>query len=56
MSQPISQPRGLADVTTLPQLLRWRVDATPAAEAYRHFDAAAGCWIGKSWQEIDADL
>ncbi|OAF07715.1 AMP-dependent synthetase [Bradyrhizobium centrolobii] len=60
MSGPISQPQGapraLAEVTTLPQLLRWRVALTPAAEAYRHFDNAAGRWVSQSWQEIDAEF
>lgn len=56
MPGPISQPQSLADVTTLPELLRWRVRATPAAEAYRHFDGAAGRWVSQSWQEIDAEF
>lgn len=56
MPEPISQPQTLAEVMTLPELLRWRVGATPAAEAYRHFDAAAGRWIGQSWQEINAEF
>ncbi|MCP3370457.1 AMP-dependent synthetase/ligase [Bradyrhizobium cajani] len=56
MPKPISQPHGLAEVTTLPALLRWRVGATPAAEAYRHFDATARRWISQSWQEIDAEF
>jgi len=49
-----SQPDGLADIKTLPELLRWRVKATPAAEAYRHFDGAAQRWASQSWREIDA--
>ena len=49
-----SQPDGLADIKTLPELLRWRVKATPAAEAYRHFDRAAQRWVSQSWREIDA--
>ena len=56
MPGPISQPQTLADVRTLPQMLRWRVKATPAAEAYRHFDADAGRWISQSWHEIDAEF
>jgi len=56
MPEPISQPRTLAEVRTLPELLRWRVGATPAGEAYRHFDAAAGRWIGQSWQQINAEF
>ncbi|HEV2153214.1 AMP-dependent synthetase/ligase [Bradyrhizobium sp.] len=56
MPGPISQPQTLADVTTLPGLLRWRVKATPAAEAYRHFDAEARRWVSQSWQEIDAEF
>jgi long-chain acyl-CoA synthetase len=56
MPGPISQPQTLAEVRTLPELLRWRVKATPDAEAYRHFDAAARRWIGQSWLEIDAQF
>ncbi|WBL78350.1 AMP-dependent synthetase/ligase [Bradyrhizobium xenonodulans] len=56
MPEPTSQPHGLAEVRTLPELLRWRIRATPAAEAYRHFDSAAGRWVGQSWQEIDAEF
>ncbi|MBR0967052.1 long-chain fatty acid--CoA ligase [Bradyrhizobium diazoefficiens] len=53
---PISQPQMLDDVTTLPELLRWRVRTTPAAEAYRHFDAEARRWVAQSWHEIDAEF
>ncbi|MFT4117952.1 AMP-dependent synthetase/ligase [Bradyrhizobium sp.] len=56
MPGPISQPQALADVRTLPELLRWRVRATPDAEAYRHFDTAAKRWVSQSWQEIDAEF
>ncbi len=56
MPGPISQPQVLAEVRTLPELLRWRIKATPAAEAYRHFDAAAKRWVSQSWQEIDAEF
>ena len=56
MLVPIIQPQSLADVATLPELLRWRVQATPAAEAYRHFDVAAGRWVSRSWQQIDAEF
>ncbi|OKO83638.1 AMP-dependent synthetase/ligase [Bradyrhizobium sp. AS23.2] len=56
MPGPISQPQALAEVRTLPELLRWRIKATPAAEAYRHFDAAVRRWVSQSWQEIDAEF
>ncbi|MGY8635922.1 AMP-dependent synthetase/ligase [Bradyrhizobium sp. 14AA] len=56
MPEPISQPDGLAEVRTLPELLRSRVRATPATEAYRHFDADARRWISQSWHEIDAEF
>lgn len=56
MLVPIIQPQSLADVTTLPELLRWRVQATPEAEAYRHFDVAAGRWVSRSWRQIDAEF
>ncbi|WP_275198265.1 AMP-dependent synthetase/ligase [Bradyrhizobium sp. CSA207] len=55
-SQPQGAPRTLAEVTTLPELLRWRIGATPAVEAYRHFDTAARRWVGQSWQQIDAEF
>ncbi len=54
MPGPTSQPDGLAGIRTLPELLHWRVKATPAAEAYRHFDATARRWVSQSWREIDA--
>jgi long-chain acyl-CoA synthetase len=47
-------PLSLADVTTLPQLLRWRVASTPHREAYRQFDAKEARWVSYSWREIDA--
>lgn len=56
MPGPISQSQTLADVRTLPELLRWRVKATPAAEAYRHFDGKAARWVSQSWREIDAEF
>jgi long-chain acyl-CoA synthetase len=56
MPEPISQPDPLSKVRTLPELLRWRVKATPAAEAYRHFDAGAKRWVSQSWREIDAEF
>jgi long-chain acyl-CoA synthetase len=62
-SKPIAQTapisgrtRGLAEVTTLPALLRWRVGLTPDAEAYRQFDAELGRWVGTSWRDIDAEF
>ncbi|MBR0954048.1 AMP-dependent synthetase/ligase [Bradyrhizobium canariense] len=54
MPGPISQP--LDGVRTLPELLRWRVSATPAGAAYCHFDVDAGRWVSQSWQEIDAEF
>jgi len=56
MPGPASQPQTLADVRTLPELLRWRIKATPAAEAYRHFDTRAARWVSQSWHEIDAEF
>jgi len=60
MAGPMTQGQGgvdaLAGVTTLPQLLRWRVRLTPGAAAYRQFDAQAGRWVGYSWREIDAEF
>jgi long-chain acyl-CoA synthetase len=55
-SQPQAVPRTLQEVTTLPELTRWRVASTPAAEAYRHFDVAGGRWVSQSWHEIDAEF
>lgn len=37
---------------TLPEVLQRRIALTPAAEAYRQFDAASGRWVGYSWAEI----
>lgn len=41
-------------VRTLPELLAWRVAATPHAEAYRHFDAVAQAWTSLSWADFAA--
>ena len=49
-------PRTLGEVGTLPQLLRWRVGATPDGEAYRHFDGKAARWVSHSWYEINAEF
>ena len=38
-------------VFTLPQLLAWRVAATPLAEAYRQFDAQTDTWASISWAQ-----
>ncbi len=46
----------LADVRTVPALLRWRVRQTPDAEAYRQFDDKTGRWVGFSWRDIDAQF
>ena len=54
--QAQSEPRTLADVRTLPELLRWRVGQTPDGEAYRHFDGKAARWVSYSWREIDAEF
>ncbi|GLR89214.1 AMP-dependent synthetase/ligase [Bradyrhizobium iriomotense] len=50
------RPRPLAEVMTLPGLLRWRVALTPGGEAYRQYDATAGRWASYSWQQIDAEF
>ncbi|MCP3462973.1 long-chain fatty acid--CoA ligase [Bradyrhizobium sp. CCGUVB23] len=49
-------PPTLAEVMTLPQLLRWRVALTPGREAYRQYDATAGRWASYSWRQIDAEF
>ncbi len=46
----------LADVRTLPELLRFRVRLTPDAPAYRHFDARLARWVDHSWREIDGEF
>lgn len=50
------RPCSLAQVTTLPQLLRWRVTLTPGGEAYRQYDVTVGRWASYSWQQIDAEI
>ncbi|HEY1392534.1 MAG TPA: AMP-binding protein, partial [Methylibium sp.] len=43
-------PSALPDVIrSLPELLAWRVAATPQAEAYRQFDAQRKSWVSWSW-------
>ncbi|UJB63926.1 long-chain fatty acid--CoA ligase [Acidovorax sp. YS12] len=41
----------LRTIHTLPELLAWRAAQTPDAEAYRHFDPAAGQWTSLSWAQ-----
>ena len=41
----------LRAIHTLPELLAWRAAQTPEAEAYRHFDPAAGQWTSLSWAQ-----
>ena len=40
----------------LPELLEWRVRATPTDEAYRRFEPASGRWKSYSWQEINDEI
>lgn len=47
----MTDPTQLASIRTLPQLLAWRIAATPDAEAYREFDAGQGVWRSCSWAE-----
>ena len=37
---------------TLPELLAWRVRATPHVAAYRHFDNVRNTWTNVSWSEF----
>jgi len=37
---------------TLPELLAWRIAATPHAAAYRHFDGGRNVWASVSWAEF----
>lgn len=39
------------DVTTLPELLRWRRRRSPEREAYRQCEA--GVWRSYSWREVE---
>jgi long-chain acyl-CoA synthetase len=41
-----------AGVKTLPELFAWRVQATPAGEAYRAVDRVTGEWQRYSWAEV----
>ncbi|MBO0764825.1 MAG: long-chain fatty acid--CoA ligase [Hyphomicrobiaceae bacterium] len=43
---------GLAAIETLSALLRWRVEDTPFAEAYRHFDPHRQLWVSLTWQDF----
>src|SRR5215470_6005712 len=42
----------LLGLRTLPELLTWRVGATPQATAYRHFDTERNAWTSLSWAEF----
>ncbi len=43
----------LDKVHTLPALLRWRVEKTPAGKAYRWFEPELDRWVESSWRDID---
>ncbi len=45
-------PSDLQPITTLPELFQYRCQATPAAEAYRWFDAASNQWQSFSWADM----
>ncbi len=36
---------------TLPELLQWRVQKTPGADAYRQFDTQTATWLTYSWAD-----
>ncbi len=42
----------LAAVQTLPELLAFRVAATPQGEAYREFQPAGERWLSLSWRDV----
>ncbi len=46
-----SAPADLAGVHTLPQMLSYRAASTPAAQAYRAFDAGAQAWVTLNWAQ-----
>ena len=48
----MANPTALVRQRTLPELLAWRVDQTPHAPAYRHFDAARNAWTDVDWAEF----
>ena len=43
-------PADLASVSTLAELLQWRIAQTPQGEAYRQYDAARAAWASVSWR------
>jgi long-chain acyl-CoA synthetase len=47
---------GLESVSTLPDLLAWRIERTPSAEAYRHFDRESLAWRSTSWQAFGEEV
>lgn len=51
---PLDQERAqtLASVTTLAELLLWRVRRSPGAIAYRQFEPAKDTWIDYNWREL----
>ena len=48
--------RDIASVQTLPQLLAYRVAATPDGEAYRAFNPATHAWESWSWQHTSLQV
>ena len=52
-SLPIHQIKmALAPGRTLPDLLAFRVAATPQGEAYREYSPVGGAWVSTNWREV----
>lgn len=49
--RPVPPPT-LADVSTLAELLAWRVARTPRADAYLQYEATSGRWRPVSWKAV----
>src|SRR5579871_2361647 len=47
---------GLDSVSTLPDLLEWRIQQTPSGEAYRHFDRESLAWKSLTWQAFGEEV
>ena len=47
---------GLESVSTLPDLLAWRIGRTPSGEAYRRFDRESLAWKSHTWQAFGGEV
>ncbi|MGP0060576.1 MAG: AMP-dependent synthetase/ligase [Beijerinckiaceae bacterium] len=53
---PAAIHNSIADARTLPELFRARIACTPAAVAYRQYDANCGDWVDWTWRRTGNEV